>query len=109
MEGHKDPFNRRTYPWGREDGEILNHFRCLGKLRTSQRALRLGEIHFTVASDRHLAFTRRDGDACVKIYVNRSGDAWDIPAGRVIFGRNIQMVSGDSLTLAPRGFCAVVE
>ena len=39
----------------------------------------------------------------------RSGDAWDIPVGRVLFGRNLQTVAPDSLTLAPHGFCMVVK
>lgn len=32
--GYKDPFNRTCYPWGREDGELLEFFRALGQLRT---------------------------------------------------------------------------
>ena len=31
--GWKDPFNRRCYPWGREDREILYHFQKLGQFR----------------------------------------------------------------------------
>lgn len=107
MEGYKDPFNRRTYPWGREDTEILGHFRCLGKLRTQNIALRLGDIRFTVASDRHLAYTRSAQGQTLSIYVNRSGDAWDIPTGRVTFGKNIDTISPDRLTLGPRGFCVM--
>ncbi len=107
MEGYKDPFNRRTYPWGREDTEILGHFRCLGKLRTRNIALRLGDIRFTVASDRHLAYTRSAQGQTLSIYVNRSGDAWDIPTGRVTFGKNIDTISPDRLTLGPRGFCVM--
>lgn len=107
MEGYKDPFNRRTYPWGREDTEILGHFRCLGKLRTQNIALRLGDIRFTVASDRHLAYTRSAQGQTLSIYVNRSGDAWDIPAGRVTFGKNIDTIAPDRLTLGPRGFCVM--
>ena len=107
MEGYKDPFNRRTYPWGREDTEILGHFRCLGKLRTQNIALRLGDIRLTVASDRHLAYTRSAQGQTLSIYVNRSGDAWDIPTGRVIFGKNIDTISPDRLTLGPRGFCVM--
>jgi hypothetical protein len=33
MEGYNDPFNRRTYPWGRENPELLSHHRNLGQLR----------------------------------------------------------------------------
>ena len=107
MEGYKDPFNRRTYPWGREDAEMLSHFRRLGKLRRDQEALRLGDITFFQAEDKHLGFTRTYNGKTLKVYVNRSGDAWDIPAGNVILGYNLQTVAPDWLTLAPRGFCIV--
>ena len=107
MEGYKDPFNRRTYPWGREDWEILNHYKRLGVLRRENEAIRLGDIQFFVAGDKHLGYTRTYEGKSIKIYVNRSGDPWDIPAGRVILGYNLQTVAPDWLTLAPRGFCAV--
>ena len=109
MEGYKDPFNRRTYPWGREDAELLTHFRSLGKLKQQQEPLRLGDIQFFAAGDKHLGYSRSYGGKTIKIYVNRSGDPWEIAPGQVVFGRNLQTISHSSLVLAPRGFCAVEE
>ena len=109
MEGYKDPFNRRTYPWGQEDWEMVNHFERLGKLRREHPALRLGDISFFVAGDKHLGYTRSHGGKTYRIYANRSGDPWDIPAGKVLMGYNLQTVAPDWLTLAPRGFCVVEE
>ncbi len=109
MEGYKDPFNRRTYPWGREDWEMLNHFKRLGKLRQDFEALRLGDIRFYEAEDKHLCYSRTYQGKTVKIYVNRSGDPWDIPAGKVVFGHYLQTMAPDWLTLGPRGFCLVQE
>ena len=109
MEGYKDPFNRRTYPWGREDWEMLNHFKRLGQARKNYPALRLGDIRFFEAGDKHLGYTRAyEGKTC-RIYANRSGDPWDIPTGKVILGYNLQTVAPDWLTLAPRGFCIVED
>ena len=107
MEGYKDPFNRRPYPWGREDWEMLNHFKRLGKLRKNCEALRLGDISFFEAGDKHLGYTRSYNGKSVKIYVNRSGDPWEIPYSPMILGCNLQTVAPDWLTLAPRGFCVV--
>ena len=109
MEGYKDPFNRRTYPWGREDWEMVNHFKRLGKLRKENPVLRLGDIQFFEAGDKHLGYTRSYQGKTCKVYANRSGDPWDIPAGKVILGFNLQTVAPDWLTLAPRGFCVVEE
>ena len=107
MEGYKDPFNRRPYPWGREDWEMLNHFKRLGRIRREQEALRLGDISFFVAGDKHLGYTRTYNGKTVKVYVNRSGDPWEIPYSPMILGCNLQTVAPDWLTLAPRGFCIV--
>ena len=107
MEGYKDPFNRRPYPWGREDWEMLNHFKRLGRIRREQEALRLGDISFFEAGDKHLGYTRTYNGKTVKVYVNRSGDPWEIPYSPMILGCNLQTVAPDWLTLAPRGFCIV--
>ena len=107
MEGYKDPFNRRSFPWGREDLEVQTHFKRLGKMRKSYSALRLGDIQFFEAGDKKLGFTRSHNGQTVRVYINRSGDPWDIPAGNVVFGHNLQVVAPDWLTLAPRGFCLV--
>ena len=88
---------------------MLSHFKRLGKLRRDFEALRLGDIRFFEAEDKHLGFSITLGEKTVKVYVNRSGDPWDIPAGKVAFGRNLQSLAPDALTLAPHGFCLVEE
>ena len=84
---------------------MQNHFKRLGRLRKEQEALRLGNIQFFQYGDKHLGFSRSYGGKTLKVYCNRSGDPWDIPAGRVVFGYNLQTVAPDWLTLGPRGFC----
>ena len=108
MEGYKDPFNRRPYPWGREDEQLLAHYRHLGQLRKSQEALRLGDISFFLAEDRRLGFQRSYQGKTLRIYVNRSRNTWDVPAdGRILLGHNIRTVASNGLTLHPMGFCVV--
>ena len=86
---------------------MLNHFKRLGKLRKNCEALRLGDISFFEAGDKHLGYTRSYNGKTAKIYVNRSGDPWEIPYAPMILGCNLQTVAPDWLTLAPRGFCIV--
>ncbi len=109
MEGYKDPFNRRTYPWGHEDRELLQHFRRLGQLKKDNPALRLGDIQFFQAGDKHLGFTRTYEGKTLRIYCNRSADVWEIPAGKLLLGYNLQVVAPDWLTVGPRGFCIVED
>ncbi len=109
MEGYKDPFNRRTYPWGREDRELLAFFQQLGQLRKGQEPLRLGDISFFEAGDGKLGFTRSVNGQTLRIYVNHSMDAWQVPVGRVLFGHHIHTLAPTWLSLAPMGFCVTRE
>ncbi len=109
MEGYKDPFNRRTYPWGRENTELLDHYRRLGRLRADWEPLRLGDIAFFQAGDQKLGFSRTYQGREVRLYCNRSGDPWDIPFGKLLLGHNLHTVAPEWLSLAPMGFCAVLE
>ena len=105
MEGHKDPFKRRTFPWGHVEPIFMAHFKALGAIRKREETLRLGDIQFFHAGDRRLGFTRTLNGRKLKIYVNRNSDPWEIPAGNVLLGHNLQSVAPDWLCLAPMGFC----
>ncbi len=78
MEGGKDPFNRRTYPWGKEDTELLEHFRKLGQLRKHSQPLRLGDVEFFCAEGGRIGYSRTVNGRSVKIYVNRNDTSWEI-------------------------------
>lgn len=61
MDGYKDPFNRRTYPWGRLDQDQrdqLEFVYTLSKLRTEHDVLRTGLYRTLFADDDVLAFER---------------------------------------------------
>ena len=105
MEGHNDPFNRRTYPWGKEDVALLTFFRQLGQLRKDWDALRLGDIHFFHAENGKIGFTRTYQGKTLRCYVNFSSENWEISGGKVLFGCNIQSVAPNWVSLAPMGLC----
>ena len=100
MEGGKDPFNRRTYPWGKEQDKLLTHFRALGALRKTHPELAEADTEFLVARDGRLAFSRKWEHTGLTIYVNRSGDDWMLPEGAVLLSNNL---SGKCLK--NMGFC----
>ena len=66
MQGFEDPFNRGTYPWGRENAELVQYFQQLGALRKAHEALQSGTIVYHAAQGRALAFSRRtEHDHCL--------------------------------------------
>ena len=104
MEGGKDPFNRRPYPWGKEDPDLLGHYRSLGQLRQQEETLRVGETEFFHAEGGRLGFARSLGDRTLKIYVNHSSSQWELPGGNVLLGHGLQTAAG-RLHLAPMSWC----
>ena len=109
MEGYKDPFNRRTYPWGKEDQELLAHHRQLGWLHKEHAALQTGDIEFFHAAGQRIGFSRTLKNTRLRIYVNHSAEPWDIPSGHMLYGHNLRVMAPGWLSLNPMGFCITEE
>lgn len=73
LQGFDDPINRRPYPWGSEDKEILMHYRKLGRIRRENRAVFSGG--FNMRDENGLvAYERASGDDEILIAVNAGTD-----------------------------------
>lgn len=60
LEGYRDPFCRMPYPWGREDGELVELYRMLGKMREKNRNIFAeGEFSVTYVDDAIIAYNRK--------------------------------------------------
>lgn len=46
LEGGKDPDNRKTYPWGNENKEILDLYKLFINIRNNEEALKKGNFKF---------------------------------------------------------------
>ena len=75
LQGFEDPFNRRTFPWGGGDVELVDYFRLLGRARCELAPLQQGEIRYVATEGGLLAFVREDGEDCVLCAVNRGSEA----------------------------------
>jgi len=72
MEGYSDPFNRRPYPWGKEDKTILNHYKKIGKIRTENKVYKDGEFELLHLSSDVLIFERIKGKEHFITFFNNS-------------------------------------
>jgi len=73
VEGASDPFNRATYPWGREDKELISHFRKMGALRNDESVLKTGYLQVCEGTDNGIfAFYRFNEYEKVYVCVNMS-------------------------------------
>lgn len=106
-EGYRDPFCRMPYPWGRENGELLHHYRMLGNLRKRHEAFHGGSFRFLSHRPGSFLFEReRNGDR-VLVAVNLGVHPQTFPTS----GGWIDCISKsplhDDLMLSP-GTCAVL-
>ena len=73
MEGWEDPFNRGTYPWGREDTAIRDYFTRLSGLRKQRTSLRRGGIRWLEAQGRLVAYIRETAGERIVTVLNAGG------------------------------------
>ena len=105
MQGFEDPLNRATYPWGREDDDLVGHYRALGELRRRNANALRGTLRFLNDSDLTV-FERvsEDGKDVLRTYYNpcfhtiyRDVNALDAFTGDTV----------DTLAIPPISACAV--
>lgn len=71
--GFTDPDNRRTYPWGQENQELLNFHKEMIRIHKEHPALRTGSLNILSWDENVLAYGRFLGeDRIVAIINNRS-------------------------------------
>ena len=96
MQGYKDPFNRKCYPWGKENIDLLEHYKKLGKVRKACRCLKDGGYRTVSEMLGCLAFVRYNEDDEIMVVVNRNEHSIDyyLPSewhnAKAIFGSEMQ-------------------
>lgn len=98
MEGLHDPFCRRPYPWGREDGELLSHYQKLGELRKNP-VFADGDFKVLYAKETLLIFRRNNDAASLTVAVNFSDEKVSLTAP--ICGKD--MISGEATVVTELG------
>lgn len=71
IEGMKDPYCRATYPWGKEDIDLIEWYKKLGNLRNN-KVLIDGDMKIIYAKDSVIIYERIKGDNKVIVAINRS-------------------------------------
>ncbi len=69
--GYADPYNRKPFPWGREDKELLAHYEELGKMRGKSKVFGKGDFKPIFAGNHTIGFERNYEGEKVIVIVNR--------------------------------------
>ena len=75
VEGFEDPLNRTTYPWGKEDMDLLKHYKELGAFRKKFEKYLNGETSFTFAENNIVEFIRRSAVGELLVIANSGNNA----------------------------------
>ncbi|MGP4073717.1 alpha-amylase family glycosyl hydrolase [Piscibacillus sp. B03] len=73
--GSKDPDDRRTYPWGSENDDLIKHYQELGDVRESNKALfTKGSLTHLYAKNDVVAYGRQHAKKYGVVVMNRSNE-----------------------------------
>lgn len=118
MQGYKDPFNRRCYPWGNEDGELIEYVKELSRIRRAIPNMKSGRAYFAIKGgqlpdERVMVFTRQGYSSDYIFYVNRTCDTvtlYDVP-GFFVYFSGFESFHGEykngNITVAPYSYSII--
>ena len=79
--GFTDPDNRRTYPWGKEDKNLLNFYKMAIALHRRYDVLKTGSVKFLLEEYNLIAYGRFSNDEQMVMVINNNNEnvTVDIP------------------------------
>ena len=112
MEGFRDPFNRMPYPWGRQEARLVEHYKKIGRIRSSHSVLADG--YFEVDEDTPygvFVFTRYNADEKITVAVNCSEGECTVRGGSgLLDSQGATLLEGDNLySIASGGYLITCE
>jgi glycosidase len=66
--------NRKSFPWGKEDTELLEFFRTIGKIRNEEKFLETADTKIIDVNHQNFIFERNSPKEDIFVAVNRSND-----------------------------------
>ncbi|MDR1563847.1 MAG: glycoside hydrolase family 13 protein [Oscillospiraceae bacterium] len=111
VEGYCDPFNRRTYPWGSEEKDLIEWYCKLGSLRRELSVLKDGEFTPHICADRLFSFTREKGENGLFVAINSGWSVAELNVPDELYAENSTLLgiepNDGSLVLPPLSFSII--
>ena len=98
LEGARDPFNRKPYPWGREDDELIKWYKKIGEIRHAEPLFKKGYFRVTQSQNGVFAYERFDENEKICIIINLSDKNYETNAEK---GTSLLYECSDNKLLAP--------
>jgi len=98
--GFTDPDNRRTYPWGREDQELIQFHRDIIRIHKENEELKTGSLKFTDADYNVIGYGRFNSEERCLVVINnndheieRTVTVWDLGLPRECVMERLMLTS----------------
>ena len=78
MEGYRDPFNRLPFPWGKEDKDLLEFYKKIGKIRRNEPVFKNGYFQIIECNKDLLSFVRYGSTGFAVTIINRSDEKYHL-------------------------------
>ena len=109
--GFTDPDNRRTYPWGREDHELIAFHKEIIKIHKQYSVFKTGSVLRLGADYQFLAYARFNKKDCMVVVINnRSGEiskelsVWEAGIKDGMYLERIFLSYEDGFTMKPHWY-----
>lgn len=111
LQGYKDPFNRKCYPWGCENEELLSFTKRLTKIHQQAYGLKDGDIEFVNDDSYSICFTRNGSDGKTILALNYDAEPYktniNIKGFECLHGN--YSLDSDEVILKPHSFCVFTK
>jgi alpha-glucosidase len=78
LTGFTDPDNRRTYPWGREDAQMIAFHKSAIAMRRSRPVLKTGSIKFLGGGYQYIAYARFNEEEQIACLFNNGSEEIEV-------------------------------
>ncbi len=79
MQGLGNLANRRPFPWGKEDKDLQNYLKYMGRIRKKEQFLKTADIDVFDINTSFILFERKTPEVDALIAINRTGDPIPTP------------------------------
>ena len=76
--GWTDPDSRRTYPWGKENKELIAYHKAVIALRKKIHCIKSGSLKALDSGTGYIAYGRFDKEDCAVVLINCSDESLDL-------------------------------
>lgn len=107
LSGYSDPFCRRCYPWGKEDGELIDFYKKLGALRNNYKDAFCSKYSLYKHNKNLFSYVRGEGKEKILFIVSKEKQELKLKGNYIDFFTQIEY--GGNILLQKNNLYALIK